>query len=427
MRVGHEAKAVWQMRSTLIAAICVVMLVGAALTGADRPRVQSVAAAPQLFASVPQAAVTAIAPPEFNLHAKSGILMDAASGSVFYEFNADTPLPPASITKIMTLLLGVEAVERGDAKLTDLVTASDYAVSMGGAQIWLEPGESMPLGEILNALAVGSANDAAVALAEHLAGTKEAFVDEMNAKAQALGMKATHFVNPSGLPPSSLGESGEHVMSARDIAVLSRYAMRYKMFRNLVGQYGPLTMRPETKKQPILYNFNRMLATYDGMDGIKTGFTNESGYSISASATRQNLRLIAVVMGAPSAKVRNADVASLLNWGFAHYRAAQVAAAGKTVAQIDVRKGKQRSVPLLAADDLNVTRAKGDKQEITTEIAAPKALVAPVKKGQAVGELIAKVGDQEVGRVPLIAGEDIERAGMLQIIWNSLTKILGRN
>ena len=251
-----------------------------------------------------------------TLNSKAAVLIDYHSGQVLYAHNEHEALPPASVTKVMTMLLALEAIRDGRASLDDLVVASDYAASMGGTQIWLEPGEQMPLGELLYAIAVGSANDAAVAVAEHLGGTEQAFVDMMNQRARELGMENTQFANPSGLPPQSVGKQGPHLTSAYDIAIMSRHAISLPRFLEYTSTWGPVVMRPDTLERPVLWTYNRMLRSYPGMDGIKTGMTSEAGYCLAATAVRDGLRLIAVTLGAPTSAARGRGYPALARLRF---------------------------------------------------------------------------------------------------------------
>lgn len=364
-----------------------------------------------LIAAAPDAAAQ-----ELPLKSKAAVLIEYQSGRVLYEHNAHTPLPLASVTKVMTLALALEAVRDGKASLDELVTTSEYAASMGGTQIWLEPGEKMPFGELLYALAVGSANDAAVALAEHLAGSEPAFVEAMNAKAKSLGMVNTTFANPSGLPPESVGKPGPHAASAYDIAILSRYSLGLPLFLEIVSTWGPVVMRSETIKQPVLWNYNRMLRTYPGMDGIKTGMTSEAGYCIAATAERDGVRLIVVTLGAPTGADRESDVRRLFDYGFSLLKSVPIAAKGEVVAEVEVLKGVRRTVELEAAAPLAVTLPKESQAEPATEVRLLRDLHAPVAAGETVGELVAFVDGEEAGRVPLVARSAVERASALQLI-----------
>lgn len=361
---------------------------------------------------------------ELSLHSKAAVLIEYQSGRVLYEHNAHTPLPLASVTKVMTLALALEAVRDGEASLDELVTTSEYAASMGGTQIWLEPGEQMPYGELLYALAVGSANDAAVALAEHLAGSESAFVEAMNAKAKSLGMANTTFANPSGLPPQSVGKVGPHVASAYDIALLSRYSLKLPLFLEIVSTWGPVVMRPETLKQPVLWSYNRMLRSYPGMDGIKTGMTSEAGYCIAATAERNGVRLIVVTLGASTGAEREEDVRRLLDYGFSLVKSVPIAARDEVVTEVEVHKGVQVTLELLAAAPLAVTLPKDSQATPTTEVRFVRSLQAPISAGETVAELVAFVDGQEVGRVPLIARSEVKRASLLQLIARNFLRLL---
>lgn len=362
---------------------------------------------------------------QLPIKSKAAILMDFHTGRVLYEVNAHQALPPASVTKIMTLTLALEAVRDGRASLEELVTASPYAARMGGTQIWLEAGEQMPLEDLLYAIAVGSANDAAVAVAEHLGGSEAAFVAMMNEKARELGMQNTHFSNPSGLPPASLGRSEPHVTSAYDLAVLSRYALTLPGFRELVSTWGPVTMRRETLQRPVLWNYNKLLNSYPGMDGIKTGMTSEAGYCLAASAERDGVRLIAVTLGAATRADRDEDIRRLLDYGFSRLKAVRIAASGEKVAEVPVRKGKVMHLGVAAAEDLTLSMEKDDSREPQTEIVYTHALVAPIAAGEPVGYLKATLDGEEVARVPLVALDSVERASTLQLIARFFLRLTG--
>jgi D-alanyl-D-alanine carboxypeptidase (penicillin-binding protein 5/6) len=364
---------------------------------------------------------------ELSLSSQSAVLMDYITGDVLFEKNAHVPLPPASVTKIMTLVLALEAVRDGKVALDQPVPTSELAASMGGTQIWLEPGEERPLKELLDAIAVGSANDAAVAIAELLGGSEPGFVSLMNAKAKALAMRNTQFSNPSGLPPKDLGQDAQHVSTAHDLAVLSRFALGLPMFRELVSTWGPVVMRPEGKRQPELWNFNKMMRQYVGMDGIKTGMTNEAGFCLAATAERDNLRLIAVTMNAPTSKDRNQDVARLLDYGFGKLRAIKVASGGERVGEVLVHKGKVQRVAVAPARDVVLTVGRTSQVETSTEIVVSERVAAPVVKGQAVAEMVVKVNGKEMLRADLVAMTDVERGSLLGIMFQTMRQITGAN
>lgn len=369
------------------------------------------------------AAGTPVLAAALPLNSKAAVLMDYQTGRVLYAHNEREPLPPASVTKVMTLLLALEAVRDGKASLDDLVVASDYAASMGGTQIWLEPGERMPLKDLLYAVAVGSANDAAVAIAEHLGGSEEAFVEMMNAKAKELGMENTRFANPSGLPPRTVGKDGPHMMSAYDIALMSRYAVSLPGFLEYTSTWGPVVMRPDTLEKPVLWSFNKMLRSYPGMDGIKTGMTGEAGYCLAATAVRDGLRLIAVTLGAPTAAARDADIRRLLDYGFSRLKAVVVAKKGDIVTEVDVVKGTERRVALVAAQDLVVSMDRDEEALPETEIAFVRRPVAPVEEGEVLGYLVARAGGEEVGRVALVARNAVAKAPVFRLIGRLLVQI----
>lgn len=350
---------------------------------------------------LPAVSVAPLSSPDLQLASKAAVLMDAATGRVLFALNPDEALPPASVTKIMTLMLALEAVRDGRVSMADEVVASDHAVSMGGSQIWLESAERMSLRELLYAIAVGSANDAAVAVAEFLAGSERAFVDLMNSRAKEIGMKNTRFANSTGLPPQDTGDVGPHVASAMDLAILSRAALQVPLFTEMVSTWE-YTMRPQGIKKPVLYNLNRLLKRYPGVDGLKTGMTSEAGYCIAATSKRDNLRLIAVTLGAPSATARENDVRALFDWGFRRYEARRIASAGQVVGTAEVVRGSPEVVPLVLTQDAFMTVERGTKVEVREQARLPEILVAPLAEDAAVGQmrlLDPKTGDvlAEVG------------------------------
>lgn len=350
------------------------------------------------------------------LHSKAAVLMDYHTGQVLYAYNEHQPLPPASVTKVMTMLLALEAVRDGRASLDDTVVASEYAASMGGTQIWLEPGERMRLQELLYAIAVGSANDAAVAVAEHLGGTEQAFVDMMNQRAKELGMNNTQFANPSGLPPRTVGKEGPHLTSAYDIALMSRHAISLPGFLEYTSTWGPVVMRSDTIQRPVLWTYNRLMRSYPGMDGLKTGMTSEAGYCLAATAERDGLRLIAVTLGAPTAAARDEDIRRLLDYGFSRLKAVTVAKEGDEIAEVQVIKGEITTLPLVAAADLSVSMPKESTSQPATEIVPARRPTAPIEKGEVLAHLVATLDGVEVGRVPLVAAQSVDKASVVSLI-----------
>jgi D-alanyl-D-alanine carboxypeptidase (penicillin-binding protein 5/6) len=353
---------------------------------------------------------------ELAAQARSAILIDAASGTVIYEKNSHEPLPPASITKIMTMLLVAEAIDDGRLKLTDKVRASEHAASMGGSQIFLEPGEVMTVEELLKGVAMASANDASVALAEKLAGSEEEFVRMMNDKAAQLGMKDTKFVNSSGLPAEG------HVSSARDIAIMSRELLKHEFITKYTGAYQDY-LRQNTDKPFWLVNTNKLVRFYNGVDGLKTGYTSEAKFCLSATARRGDFRLIAVVMGEPDAKTRNAEISRMLNYAFAQYTSLPIYKAGDTMGTLEISKGARARIPLVAKQSYSVLIRKneaGDK--IRHELKLRQPLAAPVKTGDEVGRLIVYRGDKVIADFPVEAPETVGKATW----WTLLARVAGK-
>lgn len=336
--------------------------------------------------------------------APSALLM-TLDGQVLFEKDAHTAREPASVTKVMTLLLVCEAIDSGRIKLEDPVTASAYAASMGGSQIWLEEGEVLTVGEMLKCVAVVSANDCAVALGEHLAGSEESFVAMMNARAKELGMENTTFVNACGLTAEG------HVTSAYDIGLMSAKLMGEHPW---IADYATIWQDTIRNGASVLNNTNKLLKSYQGITGLKTGYTSTAGYCISATAEREGLLLIAVIMGAGSSADRNADAAALLNWGFANF-AAVTLGADRPLLPLPVEMGRQEFAALeLGKGEVQVLPREGlNRLEKTLEL--PESLQAPVEKGQQIGQLVVSLEGKEVCRVPVLAAEGVERLGLWDV------------
>lgn len=347
-----------------------------------------------------------------ELNAKAAVLMDARSGRILYEVNSDTPLPVASLTKMMTLTIVLEALDRGEIALDDIITASEFAASKRGTRIWLEAGEQMTLNELLYAIAVGSANDAAVAVAEYVAGSEQAFVDLMNARAKELGLENTHFLNSTGLPPDT---GPEHTMTARDAAHLARHALSVPRFMDYVSTYEYI-MRKSTTGIPVLWNNNKLLRRYSGVDGIKTGFTTAAGYCMAVTAVRDGLRLIAVVLGSPSEAAREEDVRTLLDYGFRRYHNYFAAAQGKAFGKIPIWNGHPQTVEAVLGEDLAVTVERGKEEELRLEGELAQSLRAPLEKGTKVGVVRAYYGETVLGTGELVIQTSVERTGFLSLM-----------
>ena len=348
--------------------------------------------------------MNAAALPELGaLHAKSAALY-AANGQELYVSNADEKLQPASVTKIMTMLLAMEALERGEVTLDTMITGSEHACSMGGTQIWLEPGEQLTLDEMLKAIAVGSANDCAVAVAEHLAGTEAAFVERMNARARELGCTGTTFINANGLD----GEGERTLTTARDLALISCELLRHPKILDYTG----IWMDSIRGGKFALANTNKMLRSYKGLTGLKTGYIREAGFCISASAEREGLSLVAVVMAAPTKEDRMADAAALLNYGFANFTAWTPLGCADTVA-------------LRMEGDSVCVLEKSAVSTVEAERRVPESLTAPVEEGQQVGELIVRNGGETLLTVPLCAAESVEAVTVFNLFGRFVRSVTG--
>ncbi|WP_408954616.1 D-alanyl-D-alanine carboxypeptidase family protein [Natroniella sp. ANB-PHB2] len=353
----------------------------------------------------------AIETPEFNLESKSAVLIDAKSGRILYEKNPHQQKPPASITKIMTMLLTMEAIEEGRAQLTDKVPTSEHAAEMGGSQIWLEPGEEMTLKEMLKAIAIVSANDACVAVAEYLYGTEEEFVRAMNEKAEELGMENTYFKNTNGLPITEEGEEANYT-TAYDIALMSRELLKYPE----VLEYTSTWIDNLRDGESFLRNTNDLVRFYDGADGLKTGYTAEAGFCLSATASQKGMRFIAVVMNAPNSRVRFQETRQLLSYAFNIHQAINIVEKGVEVNQIDVFKGKSEQVTAITAEELTVSVIKGEENEVKKQIWLDQEVVAPIATGDKIGEIIVIKNGEQIGQVDLVAAEEVEEANLFELI-----------
>jgi D-alanyl-D-alanine carboxypeptidase (penicillin-binding protein 5/6) len=367
-----------------------------------------------LVAAVP---AHAVAPPP-ALKAASAVLMDAGSGRVLFAANADEERGMASMTKIMTLYLALKALKAGRVHADDPVAVSEEAYRTPGSQIWLEPGEQLPFHQLLRAIAVGSANDAAVAVAEHVAGTVPAFVEEMNREAKRLGMTHTHFANPHGLD-----EPG-HYSTARDLARLARAAVQMPELLALTSLREDRTIRDGKGGQLWLVNHNRLLGQYIGLDGLKTGYTSRAGYCLTATARRDGMRLIAVVMGAPTSKDRFEGAAALLSYGFREWQSVPVVAADAVVARLPVEKGGVATVPIRVEAPVSLTIPRQAKPSLRVEKRLPMRLTAPVRRGARVGTLVVYEGGSEAARVPLVAARSVDRMTPVRLFLALLRGVL---
>jgi len=353
---------------------------------------------------------------ELNIKGEACILVDGISGETLYTQNADKKWFPASITKIMTLVLALEAIEQGKADLEDQVSTSEYAASMGGSQVYLYAGETRTLHEMLIAIAVGSGNDASAAVGEFLAGSNEAFIDMMNAKAKELGMNNTHFVNSHGL------HDDNHYTSAEDMAKLGVYALDVPKFLEYTSIYE-YDFRPEPK--PLkLWNTNRLLKWYDGCDGMKTGSTSIAKRNLVSTAERDGLRLVAVVLGVDTANGHFTESMKLLNYGFNQYEFAEIHKSGDKVATIDIGKGEVDQIDLVAAKSVGAIKKKGEDLNLASEINVAEFITAPIKKGTKLGEITVLKDGKELEKVDLVAVQDVARGSLGRQIAKMFSQVM---
>lgn len=354
-----------------------------------------------------------------ELTAKSAILIEANTGKVLYEKNPDEKLSPASVTKIMTLLLIYEAVENGKIKWQDTVTISEYAASMGGSQIFLEPMQKQTVEVLTKSIAIASANDAAVAMAEFIGGSEKEFIKMMNAKAKELGMNSTNFENACGLD----ADTQNHYMSARDIAIVSRELMtKYPEIKKFTTTWQD-TITHTTKKgekEFSLTNTNKLIKWYDGATGLKTGSTSKAKYCLSGTATRNGLDVIAVVMASQDPKLRFQEVMKLFDYGFLNYEIINGDKKGTKVTDINVYKGNKNTVGGELEKDLKLVVKKGMKEKPSMKLEIIENIKAPIPKNAKVGEAIYSYGEQEIARINVVASENIEKANLFDIFRNLL-------
>ena len=356
-----------------------------------------------------------VTPPQLTLPCRAAILIDQTSGAVLYEMNADQTMPIASITKVMTLLLTFEAVHAGRLTMDTAVPVSEHAYHMGGSQIWLEPGEQFTLDEMLKAICVSSANDAAVAVAELVGGSEPAFVQQMNARAAELGMEHTTFRNACGL------DTEGHLSTARDVAIMSRTILN--TCPEVLHYTGIWTdsLRGGTTH---LVNTNKLLRRYEGITGLKTGTTGGAGVCISASATRDGLTLIAVILGAPSSVERFQAATALLDYGFAAYAAVPVPQLTDRPLKLTVKGSTEQTVPLdYSALPQTVLLEKGAGADLRTELTLPETLEAPVERGQTVGTAAVYAGETLLAEAEVKSAADAPRltfGGAMELLWQSL-------
>jgi serine-type D-Ala-D-Ala carboxypeptidase (penicillin-binding protein 5/6) len=353
---------------------------------------------------IPSVSAEEKASTDITSNVRSAILIERDTGQILYEKNSNEELPPASMTKIMTMLLIMEAIDQGKLKWDENVRTSEYAASMGGSQIFLEAGEEMTVKQMLQGIAIGSGNDASVAMAEKIAGSEEAFVDMMNNKVKELGLKNTTFINTTGLPGSG------HYSSAHDMAIMAKELLKYEDITKFTGTYEAY-LRENTDKKFWLVNTNKLVRFYPGVDGLKTGFTAEAKYCLTATAQKDGMRVIAVVFGAPTSKERNAQVTKMLNYAFAQYQTHPMFKRNQVIGNASVNKGKDKKVEAVTSEPLSLLTKKGEKTEdVTRKVTLTKNLNAPIKKGDKVGTIQFVKEGKVLLESELVAKNDVKEA-----------------
>ncbi|MEN2464785.1 D-alanyl-D-alanine carboxypeptidase family protein [Ornithinibacillus sp. FSL M8-0202] len=348
--------------------------------------------------------------------AKSGILIERDTGKIMFEKQAHEKLPPASMTKVMTLLLIMEEIEKGTLKKDELIRVSENAASMGGSQIFLEAGEEMTVNDLLKGIAIASGNDASVALAERIAGSEEAFVKMMNDKVKELGLENTQFQNVTGLPAEN------HYSTAYDMAMMAKELLRYESVTEYTSVYEDY-LRKGTDNEFWLVNTNKLVRFYPGVDGLKTGFTNEAKYCLTATAKKGDMRVIAVVMGAGTPKERNATVSKMLDYAFNTYETKKLFEKGEPITKLNLFKAENRNTPVVASQSISTLFKKGESVEGLSTSVKLDAITLPLKKGDKVGTLQVKNGEMVISETPLVVDEDVEKASLFTLFKRSIQKL----
>jgi D-alanyl-D-alanine carboxypeptidase (penicillin-binding protein 5/6) len=348
--------------------------------------------------------------------ASSAIVIERDTGEVIFDKNSHEKLPPASMTKIMTMLLIMEAIDKDALAYDDKVRTSEYAASMGGSQVFLEPGEEMTVSDMLKAIAVASANDASVAMAEHIAGTEEEFVAMMNEKAKELGLENTNFMNTNGLPAEN------HYTTAYDLAMISKELLKYDDITKYTGIYEDY-LRSDTEDKFWLVNTNKLVKFYPGVDGLKTGYTREAMYCLTATAEKNGMRVITVIMGAPTPKERNAQITSMLDYAFSQYQAHKLYDRDHILADVEVNKGDKDTIPVVTSESVSILTKKGVKiDDVVERLEINANLQAPIKQGEVIGTLFIEREGEILSETPLVAGDDVYEASWWKLFKRVIAK-----
>ncbi len=351
---------------------------------------------------------------------KSAILIEEDSGKVLYEKNAHDRYAPASMTKIMSMILIMEEIEKGKLKWSDTLVASENAASMGGSQIFLKANEKMSVKDLFKAVAIGSANDATVVFAEKISGTEKRFVDKMNEKVKSLGLKDTNFKNATGL------DEANHYSSAYDMAFMARELIKHEKIFSFTTIYEDY-LRQNTDNKFWLVNTNKLIKTYEGADGLKTGYTKEAGYCLTATAKRNRMRLIGSIMGASESKIRNSNMMTLLDYGFNTYEMQVEVKKGEVVSNKSISKAKNQNVKIVPKKDVSVLVEKGNEKDALNYEMKLNKIKLPIKKGQEIGTLKLKDGNKVINEVSLTVKEDVKKASIIELYKRSITSILSGN
>lgn len=353
-------------------------------------------------------------------NAKSAILIEASTGKVLYEKNIDEKYAPASMTKMMSLLLIMENIDNRNLRMDEVIKVSKNAASMGGSQIFLQENEEMTVEDLLKGITIGSANDATVALAERIGGTESAFVELMNKKAKELGLKNTNFKNPTGL------DEANHYSSSHDMAIIARELVKHSKILEFSSIYETY-LRTDTDNKFWLVNTNKLVRFYPGVDGLKTGYTEEAGYCLTATINKDNMRLIAVVMGEPTSSIRNSEVSALLDYGYNLYQKEVYITTEEIIDTVPVEKGKEEFTNIVVLKDVATINKKGHKMGEVTYDLNLKKIKAPVKNGDIVGNLTIKEDGKIVNTVDVTVDKSIEKAGLFTIYFRYIRDIVGFN
>ena len=353
-------------------------------------------------------------------NAKSAIMIEASTGEILFQKNKDEKLPPASMTKMMSMLLIIEEIEKGNLKWDEVITASSNAASMGGSQIFLEAGEKMTVEELLKGISIASGNDATVAMAERISGSEESFVKKMNDKVKELGLKNTHFSNATGLTIDN------HYSSAYDMAMIAKELIKHEKILEFTGTYEEY-LRKNTESPFWLVNTNRLVRFYDGVDGLKTGFTKEAGYCLTSTAKRDGMRLITVVMNEETSEKRSADTSKMLDYGFNTYMVENIIDDNSEIGKKEVELGKVKEVKIVPKDNITILSKKSDKKRNISYEVEVNTIVAPVKKGDVVGKINIIENNKVISTVDATVLEDIDKANIFIVLLRNMKDMFSAN